>query len=533
MFYLRSFSFSRQLFEEGYLESLENLPELKNNFITKNHAPWATEKGELYGVPLFAVSHGIYYNVDLFKQLNLKVPTTWEKLLKTAQTIKDAGYFPFANGSGSKWTIADIVFMNLAPNFIGGRKGRLKYLSGERCFNDEHAVAAFQAVADIAPFLPEGQATLGYYESQQLFLQGKAAMWMGGSWDIPIFESERPNLAWSVFAVPAPAGKPAYITLHPDFAVGLNAASKHKKEAILFLQWLATPKAAELFSNELPGFFPLHKTVPEIRNQHAKTFLSLSLNKERGSDVRWAYPRLRDGLPDGYFLMQNSAVSVINGEMTPLEAADALQNGLAQWFEPARICTIPYLAKGEDFEVTIRDLIDIHIKPWLKDCQMIEAIKAQNIKFVDFSQDQIKKLDQTWREEVESSKHYLIDSLLQKPLSKCLKFIKEKSYGLYTEIIVMDKQGLNVGQSDITTDYWQGDEPKYQETYQIGPNAMHISKIEFDESVSTWQIQISLAILDPVTQKVIGAVTIGIDPQRLNTRFPHIGLSGSEQANQF
>ena len=83
--------------------------------------------------------------------------------------------------------------MNLAPNFIGGYEGRQAYLNGERCFNDENAVAAFQAVADIAPFFPDGQEALTYYDSQQLFLQGQAAMWLGGSWDIPVFEKEAPT----------------------------------------------------------------------------------------------------------------------------------------------------------------------------------------------------------------------------------------------------------------------------------------------------------------------------------------------------
>ena len=518
LFYLGSFSISEFLFRDGYLELLEDLPGLKDNFTPENLAPWASDDGKSYGVPFMAVSHGIYYNVELFKKLNLKVPTTWEDLLRSAQVIKDAGYIPFANGSKDKWAVSEIVFMNLAPNFIGGREGRLKYISGERCFNDEHAVAAFQAVADITPFLPEGQAKLGYYESQQLFMQGKAAMWMGGSWDIPILESEAPNLTWSVFAVPAPAGKPSHITLHPDFAIGLNAVSEHKQEAKLFLQWLTTPEAAELFSNELPGFFPMHKTVPEIRNQHANTFLKL--NKGRGNDARWAYPKLRDGVPDGYSLMQNGTVRVINGEMTPQTAADKLQNGLAQWFEPARICTSADWIKGEDFEITINELLDTRIKPWLKDSQVIEAIKAQNTKFVDISPDQIKKLDQTWQEEFKSGNHSLIDSVLEKPLSKYLKSIKEESYGLYTEITVMDSRGLNVALSDKNTDYWQGDEPKYQETYQIGPDAIHISELEFDQSTSKWQIQLSLPILNPKTQQLIGAVTIGIDPEQLNIRFP-------------
>jgi len=36
--------------------------------------------------------------------------------------------------------------------------------------------------------------------------------------------------------------------------------------------------------------------------------------------------------------MQNGALAVIAGTMTPQEAADALQEGLAEWFEPAQNC---------------------------------------------------------------------------------------------------------------------------------------------------------------------------------------------------
>jgi raffinose/stachyose/melibiose transport system substrate-binding protein len=336
LFYLRSFSTSRQLFTEGFLEPLDDLPGLGENFSEAAISPWATDDGLPYGVPFIAVSHGIYYNQDIFEEFNLQVPETWEELLTTAQAVQDAGYTPFANASGDEWTIAEIVFMNLAPNFIGGREGRLAYLSGERCFNDEHAVAAFQAVQDIAPYLPSGQEALTYYDSQQLFLLGEAAMWFGGSWDIPFFESENPDFDWSVFAVPPPAGTEGHVTFHLDAGMGLNPASTHTEEARLFLEWMTTPEFAELLGNELPGFFPIRNNPPQLANEHANAFLAL--NEGRGQDVRWAWPVLLDGSPDAYTLMQNGAIAVINGDMTPQQAADAMQEGLAQWFEPAQNC---------------------------------------------------------------------------------------------------------------------------------------------------------------------------------------------------
>ena len=336
LFYLRSYSTSRMQYERGYLETLDDLPGLNESFDPAMLAAWATDDGIPYGVPFIATSHGVYYNQDLFTELGLGIPGTWEELLTTAQAIKDAGYIPFANASGDSWTIAEIVFMNLAPNFIGGREGRMEYLTGKRCFNDERVVAAFQAVQDLAPFLPNNHELLTYTDSQQLFAQGMAAMWLGGSWDIPYFEATGTAFEWSVFAPPPPAGQPGYITFHLDVALGLNAASTHKEEARVFLEWMTTTESAALLGNELPGFFPMRRDAPTLTNEHANAFLAL--NQGRGTDVRFAWEKLLDGSPDGYTLMQDGALAVLQGAQTPQAAADALQAGLAQWFEPAQTC---------------------------------------------------------------------------------------------------------------------------------------------------------------------------------------------------
>jgi raffinose/stachyose/melibiose transport system substrate-binding protein len=336
MFFVRSFSTSQKLFDQGYLEPLADLPGLSQNFDPPILAPWTTPDGVPYGVPFTASSHGIYYNQDIFKELGLAEPQTWEELLATAQIIKDAGHIPFANASKDSWAVAEIIFMNLAPNFIGGRAGRLEYLSGQRCFNDERVVAAFQAMADLAPYLPDNHELLGYIDSLQLFVQGQAAMWLGGSWDIPYLEENQPDFAWSVFAAPPPAGQPGYVTFHLDVAIGLNAASTHKPEAREFLAWMTTPEFGKLLGNEMPGLFPMHHQAIMLDNPQANTFLAL--NQGRGTDIRFASEKLGDGSPDGYTLMQDGALAVLRGEQTPQQAADALQSGLAQWFEPAQTC---------------------------------------------------------------------------------------------------------------------------------------------------------------------------------------------------
>ncbi|MGO7624082.1 hypothetical protein ACC687_38970, partial [Rhizobium ruizarguesonis] len=49
---------------------------------------------------------------------------------------------------------------------------------------------------------------------------------------------------------------------------------------------------------------------------------------------------------------------------------------------------------------------------------------------------------------------------------------KEASGGKITEIFVMGAKGLNVGQSDTTSDYCQGDEANFQKSFGAGKDAV-------------------------------------------------------------
>ncbi len=82
------------------------------------------------------------------------------------------------------------------------------------------------------------------------------------------------------------------------------------------------------------------------------------------------------------------------------------------------------------------------------------------------------------------------------------------------EFFVFDNKGLNVGETDLTTDYVQGDEAKYWKTYGEGPDAMFVDDVGPDGGLPD-VCQVSLTIKDPATGKAIGAMTIGIDTDHL------------------
>jgi hypothetical protein len=166
------------------------------------------------------------------------------------------------------------------------------------------------------------------------------------------------------------------------------------------------------------------------------------------------------------------------------------------------------------YTVPLKAYAATEVAQWLQNPELIAAIKEQNIKNAALSVSSVEALDQQWRAETKSSgAKPLIDSTMSLPMSNWLKAKQELSGGLINEIFVMDNKGLNVAQSAETSDYWQGDEAKWQETFGNGSGNTHISDVEFDDSSGSFQSQVSLPIRDPETSELIGAVTVGVNVQ--------------------
>jgi len=172
-------------------------------------------------------------------------------------------------------------------------------------------------------------------------------------------------------------------------------------------------------------------------------------------------------------------------------------------------------ASANDFAPQIEALYNNEVKGWLSDPAVVDAIKAQNQETADLGEDQIEALDQQWRQEAKDGGGPLIDETLGNALSAFLKEKKAAADGLFSEIFVMDAKGLNVGQSDVTSDYMQGDEAKWQNTYLVGPDALFIDEVEFDDSAEVFLSQMSVTVVDPADGKPIGAITVGVNVEKL------------------
>ncbi|MBP1853554.1 hypothetical protein [Rhizobium halophytocola] len=155
---------------------------------------------------------------------------------------------------------------------------------------------------------------------------------------------------------------------------------------------------------------------------------------------------------------------------------------------------------------------------WINTDIVRVSIQAQNHRLTDLNQAKIDALDNQWKAERESDDKPLISATLSNPLSVYLSRMQGRSLGLFAEIFVMDKHGLNVGQSSITSDFWQGDEGKFQKTFDVGPEAVFIDEPEWDDDNKIWRGQVSFTINDTDGKTEIGAVTLEYNLTELQRR---------------
>ncbi len=330
----RPFDTSLELFNKGKLEDLTALKGMKN-FSDVAKAAWSTDDGKkTFCVPMASVIHGFIYNKDAFAKVGVEVPKTVDQFFAVLDKIKAEGsYIPMAMGTKDMWEAATMGYQNIGPTYWKGEEGRKALIAGKEKLTDEPWVEPYRVLAKWKPYLGDGFEAQTYPDSQNLFTLGRAAIYPAGSWEIALFNTAGLKLG----AFPPPVvkdGDTCYISDHNDIGMGLNAASKNKEQAKVFLEWVASPEFASIYANALPGFFSLNSTAVEMSDPLAKEFVSW--REKCKPTIRSTYQILSRGTPNLENETWTESANVINGTDTPEAAAKKLQTGLDSWYKPGK-----------------------------------------------------------------------------------------------------------------------------------------------------------------------------------------------------
>lgn len=335
LIFCRPFDQSADLFAKGHLAPLGDLAGLKN-FSEGARSAWSVDAGKTtYCLPVAFVAHGFLYNKDALEKVGAKEPRTREEFHTLLEKLKaDGTFIPLALGTAEQWEAATMGLQNIGPSDWRGEDGRLSVIAGAQKLSDAPYVSTLRELQTWRAYLPPNFQKLTYHEARDLFIMGKAAIYPAVSWDLaPIRAISKIRLG--AFKPPRiKDDQDCFVTMQPDIGIGINANSPNKFEARAFLDFVASKDFAELLANNVPGLFPMTDEPTTLTDDVARAFVSW--RDVCKTTIRLSSQTLNRGTPQLENELWRTSAQVLEGALSPEDAAKQLQDALAGWYPPQK-----------------------------------------------------------------------------------------------------------------------------------------------------------------------------------------------------
>ncbi|XVQ87943.1 ABC transporter substrate-binding protein [Microbispora siamensis] len=254
--------------------------------IDQNYTPYWKElgsaKGQVYGVLVKAAHKSlVWYRQSAYDDAGAQPASTWDDLLKNAQTLSDSGVSPFALCAASGWTLTDLfenVYLSTA-----GPENYDKLSKHEIPWTDASVKTALEKLAQIfgkKEFMLGGSS--GALQTDfptcvtQVYAQKKAAMVIEADFVAASLGQSGAKVGEEAKIMPFPkAGDTAPVILGGDVAVVM----KDNKGAQALVEYLASKEGGEVWAKQ-PGYLSPNRNVSpdnypdDLTKQLAQTIIS-------------------------------------------------------------------------------------------------------------------------------------------------------------------------------------------------------------------------------------------------------------------
>ncbi|MCC4247458.1 extracellular solute-binding protein [Microbacterium testaceum] len=221
--------------------------------------------GRTSALPYSVMASSVIYNVQIFEDLGLDVPTTWGELRETAETLQANGVTPFYGTFKDDWTVGqgwydyavggslDVIDFFDALAAEGDAVGPGSAVSFEKDF-----AAAMDRMTELASTYTNPDAnSRAYGDGNLAFAQGQAAMYLQGPWALGEIAKTSPDLRVGTFPLPmTDDADDLAVRVNMDLAAIIPEGSRHQDAARDFLEYLYQPEIIEAYNESQLGFAP-------------------------------------------------------------------------------------------------------------------------------------------------------------------------------------------------------------------------------------------------------------------------------------
>lgn len=210
----------------------------------------STENGA-YGAPVgSAMGGGFFYNVQVYEDLGLEVPTTWDAFMENNAAIKAAGIDPVIQSYGDTWTSQMVTLADFYNVYESDPDFGDELTANEVSFADTPAaLASFGKLEDLATagYFNEDYPTLLLDQALAKLANGEGAHYPMLTFAQATITENFPDQADDVgfFPVPGDSADTNGLTTWMPSSVYAPAYTEHPDEVKQFMAFVASPDGCD------------------------------------------------------------------------------------------------------------------------------------------------------------------------------------------------------------------------------------------------------------------------------------------------
>lgn len=229
-------------------------------------------------------SGGVFYNVEIFDELGLEIPETWDDFLAVVKEIRAAGITPLSVGAKDGWTLG-VQWTQMMRASSNPEEGAA-LTAGDISYSDASTGKIIPAFADLiaAGGFDADASGVDWPSSANAFALGQTAMMIQGTVALPAIRAAAPDAKIGMFPLPfVPAGTDAPLALAPAASQAIPVSAPHADLAKKFLDFWASPEVHAAYLKDASALSSLETSTADGMDP---AFASMSeLLETRGLEI--------------------------------------------------------------------------------------------------------------------------------------------------------------------------------------------------------------------------------------------------------
>ncbi len=199
---------------------------------------------KVLAVPTSLNTVAVFYNKDLFKELNIEIPKTYTEFLAACEKIKENGIDPIGFGGKDGWPV-NVELIGVEGTIVRSQNPDFykQLATGETKFTDSLFVDVLSKLKEISKYFEEDAMGVAYDDVPVLFSQKKVAMILDGSWSAANIKKAGTDFEVGVFLFPGTdsVDPSEFVPVKYGLCWAISNESKNKEAALKYLEFLSRP----------------------------------------------------------------------------------------------------------------------------------------------------------------------------------------------------------------------------------------------------------------------------------------------------